>query len=55
MIIQMVLLLVLYRYIVTRVGVDQLGIWSVVGAAASSARISELGFGGGIIKFGRVP
>jgi O-antigen/teichoic acid export membrane protein len=50
-IIQTVVLIVLYRYLAFRIGVDQLGIWSVVLATASSARISELGFGGSIVKF----
>jgi O-antigen/teichoic acid export membrane protein len=50
-IVQIIILLILYRYLIYRIGVDQLGIWSVVLATVSSARISELGFGGSIIKF----
>jgi O-antigen/teichoic acid export membrane protein len=50
-IIQTVMLLILYRYLINHIGVDQLGIWSVVLAVVSSARVSELGFGGSITKF----
>ena len=50
-IVQTVILLILYRYLIDRIGVDQLGIWSIVLATASAARVSELGFGGSIIKF----
>ena len=50
-IVQTVILLILYRYLLDRIGVDQLGIWSIVLATASAARVSELGFGGSIIKF----
>ncbi len=51
MIVQSVMLLILYRYLIDRIGIDQLGIWSVVLATVSAARVSELGFGGSIIKF----
>ena len=50
-IVQTLILLTLYRYLINQIGVDQLGIWSIVGATASAARVSELGFGGSIIKF----
>jgi O-antigen/teichoic acid export membrane protein len=50
-IVQTLILLMLYRYLINRIGVDQIGIWSIVGATASVARISELGLGGSIVKF----
>ncbi len=43
--------LLLYRYLLEAVGVERLGIWSVVLATTSAARISELGFTGGVVKF----
>ena len=49
--IQTVILLLLYRYLVNSIGVEQMGVWSIVLAAVSAARISELGFGGSIIKY----
>ncbi len=50
-IVQMVMFVMLYRYLINRIGVDQLGTWSLVLAAVSAARVSELGFGGSIIKY----
>ncbi len=50
-ILQMAILVLLYRYLVNRVGIDNLGIWSIVLAVVSVARISEIGFGGSIVKY----
>lgn len=50
-IVQMAILMVLYRYLIDRLGIEQLGIWSVVLATASATRVSELGLGGSITKF----
>lgn len=49
--IQTVVLLVLYRYLLDTIGVEKLGIWSVVLATASAARLSELGLAGSVTKF----
>ena len=45
------LLFALYRYINTTLGVDQLGVWSVVLATASASRLADLGLGAGVIRF----
>ena len=44
-------LFLLYRYLLNTIGPEQVGIWSVVLAAASASRISELGFAGSAVKF----
>lgn len=50
-IIQTVVLLVLYRYLIDTIGVEKLGIWSIVLATASAARVSELGMAGSVTKY----
>jgi O-antigen/teichoic acid export membrane protein len=45
------LLFLLYRYLLATVGVDRMGIWSVVLAATSASRITELGLTSGVVKF----
>ena len=50
-IVQAIMVLMLYRYLINRIGIDQLGIWSIVLATASAVRVGELGFSGSIIKF----
>lgn len=45
------LLFVLYRYINTTLGVEQLGVWSVVLATASASRLADLGLSAGITRF----
>lgn len=45
------LLFALYRYINTALGVEQLGIWSVVLATASAANLANLGLSGGVVRF----
>lgn len=46
-----VFLLVLYRYLLDTIGVEKMGIWSVVLATTSASRISELGLSGSVVKF----
>ena len=48
---QTVVLLVLYRFLLDSIGVEKLGIWSIVLATASAARVSELGMAGSVTKF----
>jgi Membrane protein involved in the export of O-antigen and teichoic acid len=42
---------VVYRYLLETIGIEQVGIWSVVLAATSASRISELGLSGSVVKF----
>lgn len=49
--VQTIVFFVLYRYLVDRLGIEKVGIWSVVLATASAARITELGLGGSVTKF----
>lgn len=44
-------LFLLYRYLLQAVGVERLGLWSVVLATTSAARLTELGFTGSVVKF----
>lgn len=46
-----ILLFALYRYINATLGVERLGIWSVVLATASAANLANLGLSGGVIRF----
>ena len=46
-----VILFFLYRYLLNTIGVAKLGVWSVVMAAASASRMSELGLSGSVVKF----
>ncbi len=45
------LLLVLYRYLLATIGVEQLGIWSLVLAATSVTRLTTLGLSGSVVRF----
>jgi len=45
------LLFALYRYINAALGVERLGIWSVVLATASAANLANLGLSGGVVRF----
>jgi len=45
------LLFALYRYINISLGVEQLGVWSVVLATASASRLADLGLGAGVTRF----
>lgn len=46
-----VLLFLLYRYLLGHLGTEQLGLWSVILASTSVARLSELGLTGSVVKF----
>ena len=50
-VISTLLLLVLYRYLVDSVGVEGLGIWSLVLAIGSATQIANLGLPGAITRF----
>ena len=45
------ILFVLYRYVLKTLGVEKLGIWSVVLATTSASRIGEIGLSGSVVKF----
>ena len=44
-------LFLLYRYLLSTLGADALGVWSLVAAAASLAAVSSLGLTGGTVRF----
>lgn len=44
-------LFVLYRFLLETIGVELLGVWSVVLATASASRVTELGLIGSVVKF----
>lgn len=45
------LLFSLYRYINTTLGIQQLGVWSVVLATVSASRLADLGLSAGVTRF----
>jgi len=45
------ILFLVYRHLMRTTGPEQLGVYSIVLAASSTLRISELGFSGSVIKF----
>jgi O-antigen/teichoic acid export membrane protein len=45
------LMFLLYRYLLATIGVEEMGIWSVVLATTSASRLSELGLTGSVVKF----
>jgi O-antigen/teichoic acid export membrane protein len=45
------LVFALYRYINTTLGVEQLGVWSVVLATVSASRLADLGLSAGVTRF----
>jgi O-antigen/teichoic acid export membrane protein len=49
--ISVLILFVLYRYLIRHLGPEQLGLWSLVIASASVARLSDMGLTGSIVKF----
>jgi O-antigen/teichoic acid export membrane protein len=51
MLIGATLLFVLYHYINKSLGVDKLGVWSVVLATASASRLADLGLSAGVTRF----
>jgi O-antigen/teichoic acid export membrane protein len=46
-----IVLFVLYKYIIDTIGIEKLGIWSLILAATSISRISEFGLSGSVVKF----
>lgn len=44
-------LFVLYRYLIDHLGTKQLGLWSVILASTSVARLSDMGLTGSVVKF----
>jgi O-antigen/teichoic acid export membrane protein len=50
-VISSLLLFILYRYIIEFAGVASLGVWSLVLATTSVARMGELGIGGCVVKY----
>lgn len=48
---QTLVLVFLYRYLLNTIGVEKLGVWSIVMATASAARLSEMGLAGSVTKF----
>lgn len=44
-------LFVLYRFLVIEVGVQQVGVWSLVYAVASVSGIAQLGIGGSVVRY----
>lgn len=46
-----ILMFFLYRSLLDSIGVDGMGVWSVILATTSSARITELGLSGSVVKF----
>lgn len=51
MLVGALLVFVLYRYISTNLGVDKLGVWSVVLATASASRLADFGLSAGVTRF----
>lgn len=45
------LLFLLYRYLIDQLGSEKLGLWSVILAGTSVAKLSELGLAGSVVKF----
>lgn len=50
-IVRSVVFLVVYRYVLGTLGIEAVGLWSVVLATASSARVSEFGLGASVTRF----
>ena len=50
-IVSFVVLFVLYRYLIHQLGSEQLGLWSLVLASTSIARLSEMGLTGSVVNF----
>lgn len=42
---------IVYRYLLTTLGASRLGTWSIVMAASSLARVTDLGFAGGLTRY----
>lgn len=50
-VVQTLVLFFLYRYLIHSIGVEQIGVWAIVLASASTARISELGLASSVTRF----
>jgi O-antigen/teichoic acid export membrane protein len=50
-ILQTGILFVAYRYLIDHLGIQRVGVWSVVLATTSVARVSELGLAGSVVRF----
>lgn len=46
-----VVFLVLYRFLIHSIGIEQLGVWSIVLATTSMAGLANLGLSGSVVKF----
>ncbi len=46
-----IVLFFVYKYLLSTLGVEKLGVWSIVMAISTVAKISDLGFAGGMVKF----
>ena len=44
-------LFLLYRFLIVQLGAEQLGLWSVILASTSVARLSDMGLTGSVVKF----
>ena len=45
------ILFILYYFLIRTIGATELGIWSLILATSSAARLSELGLSGGVVRF----
>lgn len=45
------MLFFLYRYLIDRLGAEQLGLWTVILSSTSVAKLSEMGLAGSVVKF----
>jgi O-antigen/teichoic acid export membrane protein len=45
------ILFILYRYLLATIGIEQLGIWSILMATTAVTRIADLGLSGSVVKF----
>ena len=46
-----IVFIVFYRYLLDRLGIEQLGVWSIVLATASVSRIGDFGLSVGVVRF----
>lgn len=46
-----ILLFILYRFLLSSIGADGLGVWSVVLATTTASKLAELGLSGSVIKY----
>lgn len=50
-VISALVLFLLYRYLINHLGPEELGLWSVILASTSVARLSDMGLTGSVVKF----